>query len=364
MQFNSLNILLSGVGRRRLDGATQSLSITYHTDDWDNMIVDDMLRDVCLTERDIISSVTCIDASNYKSVLTSVFNTTSCEYFTSYDQSVAAFGLNSNSLHVADNTPSEDPVSDIIISYFQMGNCTHTSSGSFGDELAMHTYGEVQTTYVSNQYLKEEFGDDISDALWYTGGSLVLSISFMVLGVRGVVISLTTLYCIFISFIHAAAMLPYWTYSEFSSFNSMAVIIMLGIGANNVLLYGSAWRRTIRGGTHATVAQIIESYSAVSQSIFYTTLAAMISLFSFLASPVIVISQLGAFLGMAVFVFYVLMHYVIIPMWVFCSWFPLDIRYHIWLRDRKEYWMVLLGLDKKPVEDEMGGLHGNHSVAC
>eukprot|EP01034_Spumella_vulgaris_P021838 gene21838-27909_t len=317
---------------------------------------------MCYTEREIINSVTCIDSSKYKSILTSVFNTTSCEYFTTYDESVAAFGLNSNSLHVADNTPSDDPVSDILISYFEMGNCTHISGTDFGAKITDCEHGEVQTTYVSNQYLKEEFGDDISDALYYTGGSLVLTISFMVIGVRGIVISLTTLYCIFISFIHAAALLPYWTYSEFSSFNSMAVIIMCGIGAVNVMLYGSAWRRTIRGGTHATVAQIIESYSAVSQSIFYTTLAAMISLFSFLASPVIVISQLGAFLGMSVLVFYVMFHYVVIPMWIFCSWFPLDIRYHIWLRDRKEYWMVLFGLDKKPEEDH-GGVYTTAAIA-
>ena len=85
-------------------------------------------------------------------------------------------------------------------------------------------------------------------------------------------------------------------------------------------MFGSAWRRIVQPAyKKATPSKIIHAYMDISQSVLFTTCAACISLFSKLCSPVIVISQLGAFMGIAVSVFYILFHFIIIPSWIYTS---------------------------------------------
>ena len=93
--------------------------------------------------------------------------------------------------------------------------------------------------------------------------------------------------------INAAATIPLWHYGSFSAFNVMSLFILLGVGANSVLLFGSAFRKYIPPGTIGTPRQVLKAYNSVGIAILFVTTAACLSLFSKLASPVIVISQLG-----------------------------------------------------------------------
>lgn len=337
---------------RRLTSASDTLQLIYHTHDWGNVITEDHLMGICLTERNILQDVTCLDSSSYKSMIPSVFNATSCEFresFQPFNDSLSFFGTAENAFYVSDTIEYLSPASDVVVSYFKVGNCKEVERTDFETLVDAASVGGIEIAYVSKQYIKNEFMLNEADLQYWTAGSLILCIAFMVLGVRGFILSLTTLICIVVSFINALAILPWWNYKTYSTFNALSIFVLLGVGANSVILYGAAWRRSITPGTHATVAQIIQSYSAVSQSILFTTCVAIVSLFSKLASPVIVISQLGAVMGMSIIVFYICFHYIIIPMWIFTSWFPLPLRWHRWCYKRKiQYCSCICGDGSEP----------------
>ena len=82
VSFNSLNVFVPqhDEGYIRRLSSTDTLQIVYHTHDWANVITEDHLLSICMTERNILEDVTCIDSSNYKSLIPSVFNATSCVF--------------------------------------------------------------------------------------------------------------------------------------------------------------------------------------------------------------------------------------------------------------------------------------------
>ena len=65
--------------------------------------------------------------------------------------------------------------------------------------------------------------------------------------------------------------------------------------------------------------QLLRAYNGVAYPALFTALATYVSLFSKMASPVIIISQLGLFVGTAYIVFYAMFHYFIIPTWIVTS---------------------------------------------
>ena len=73
--------------------------------------------------------------------------------------------------------------------------------------------------------------------------------------------------------------------------------------------------------------KLIQVLSLISDGFFLTTCAACISLFSKIVSTVVVISQLGSFMGVAVVLFYLQFHLIIIPLWIFTSRYPIPIIY-------------------------------------
>jgi hypothetical protein len=67
----------------------------------------------------------------------------------------------------------------------------------------------------------------------------------------------------------------------------------VGVGANHVLLYDSAWNHLVKRGEKGSQQQFFAAYFTVGAPILFTTCAASLSLFSKLISPVIVISQVS-----------------------------------------------------------------------
>ena len=59
----------------------------------------------------------------------------------------------------------------------------------------------------------------------------------------GVISTLATVFCVFVSIVAAAGILPAAHYGSISAFNVMSIFILIGVGASTVLLFASAWRR-------------------------------------------------------------------------------------------------------------------------
>lgn len=376
------------LGRRLGNYETSTLSLVYHNDDspWSNVLTEDYLVSLCLAEQSIIASVGCINSNDPKSLLLNIFDS-NCNYKMSFSETSKTFTLAENEAYVEDNC---DGRSSILISYYQLGSCHDIySSSQFQTALddALYPDSGVSLTFVEVNYMYDDFVDAIVDAGKISAISLVVCVCFLVVGIRGFILAITTLLCVVISVSHAAAVLVCFGYSCFSAFNVMSVFILIGVGVNAVLLYAFAWRRVEeergarRYANNATnsplhqpsvcdvhdgedvipedqicsmagtcsnndgsqsddkislpideavpstesdyveegISLIIEVYQRVGSSILFTTLAAILSLFSKLISPVIVISQLGAFMGVAVIVFYVCFHFIIIPMYIYTS---------------------------------------------
>lgn len=307
---------------RRLDNTGPALSLVYHTNNWGNVLTESNLVSVCKSEQKIIANMKCLDTSGYKSAIPLVFNPQTCQYLTSYSQSLYVFGLSENAPYVQDNVDSSNPQSGILLSYFHLGSCGSSYSYTkFYDQVNGNCQNGIKSCNVVNQYFNAEFQDDIINAIQVSIFSLVVCSIFMIFAVRGIIVAFITVYSIFVSTICAAAFLRLWGYGTFSAFNFVSIFILLGIGANAVLFFGSAWREKVGPGNVPTARNIYDAYYSIGWSVLFTIMAACVSLFSKLISPVIVISQLGAFLGVAVLVFYVCFHNVIIPMWIYTgSW--------------------------------------------
>ena len=337
---------------RRLDNTGPTLSLVYHTNNWDNLLTDSNLISVCKSEQQIIANMKCLDTSGYKSAIPLVFNPQTCQYLTSYSQSLYVFGLSDNAPYVQDNIDSSNPQSGILLSYFHLGSCGSSYTyQQFYDSTNQNCENGIKSCNVVNQYFNAEFQDDIINAIRISLYSLVICSIFMVLAVRGLIVAVFTVYSIFVSTICAAAFLRLWGYGTFSAFNFVSIFILLGIGANAVLFFGSAWREAVGPGNVATARNLYDAYYSIGWSVLFTIMAACVSLFSKLISPVIVISQLGAFLGVAVLVFYVCFHSIIIPVWIYTGSWVLPAIVHRQVSAGKS----LFGIGPKIGPSESGG---------
>ena len=140
-------------------------------------------------------------------------------------------------------------------------------------------------------------------------------------------VPLIFLYCILSSSVNAAALLPLFGYEKFSSFNILCIFILIGIGGNAAILFSFSWKTHTKSKDSVTLVGQPTSYSffnayfAFGLVFLFTTCAGIVSLFSKLASPVVVISELGAFMGSAVAIFYINYHYIYIPIWLWTDSF-------------------------------------------
>lgn len=333
--FYSLGQLQVSNRRKLLE--SEALYIVYHTNHWDNILNKTELENICLSEKSILENVNCIDSTNYKSAISEIFDISTCQYWTSYTKAVSYMGQAENADYVAENMNTNFEESAILQSYFGVGSCDQDfTSEEFTQELNDYTISNIKTTFAGEKMLKLEFQEAIDDAITLCTVAAIISGVIIAISVRGLVIATTTFFCILISLINAAAVLPVMRYQSFSVFNILALFVLLVIGGNNVVLYGTAWRSCVPSGQRASVANLMDSYSIIGRSMFFTYAVTLVAVFALMVSPVIVLGQLGAFLGVSVAVFFVCFHYIIIPVWIFTNWFTLPLWVHDWWQEKLE----------------------------
>lgn len=335
---NSISNSLQEKARRRLSSTT-SLALVYHLGSWDNILLENNLVSACRTERNILKNVQCINLQDGTSLLGSVFNEDTCQFTVSYEEALETITLSDNSDYVEDNVDPSNPVSALIGSLFKVGTCDDISLDSFESQLSAQSVGGVETVYISSTFITKAFEDAIYNGVYVSAIALIFGSIYIFLSVQGFLATLMTLYSILVSVVNAAAVLIDFEYGTFSAFNVLSVFILIGVGGNAVVMFGAAWREVIPRGTTPTVIHFIHVYDKISRPICFTVCAATISLFSKLISPVIVISQLGAFMGVSVLVFYLCYHIVIIPVWITTGWFHFPKSYHDAV-DRNFNWLT------------------------
>ena len=342
---------------RRHLASSGTITIIYHTQNYDNLISSSndyqLLLDVCNTEN-AIRNLPCIQVGNsYYSILQQLFTDPSICTLESLKPSsdlTAVYSNPDNSYFLQSNIGSSSN-SAIILSYFNSGSCTSETYQSFQNQLYNSVIGPVEVIYVNNSFLTQEFLDGIYNVIYVTIISIIASAIVLLFGLRGFICTIVTLFCIAMSMIAALGILPAAQYSAFSAFNVLSVYILVGVGATTVLIWGTAWRTIFHTKTKANnsnhslyknvtaylytyyinpeiTAEINGTnvghvYSIIGPPAFFTALATYLSLFSKLASPVIVVSQLGLYMGTSYIIFYPLFHYIIIPSWILTSKFNL-----------------------------------------
>lgn len=315
---------------RRL-GSTTPFTLIYHSSNYDEILSNtDLLTDICNTERNIRSQSPCLGLSTFATVLSAFFDVKTCELVVP-DPVAAARSLSSDetAAYFEDGFNANDPQTHVIISVTTSGTC-HGSENSVEMADVLHSYqvGSAKVSYAETSYLQDDFVLAVIYCAFLTIAGLALSVVFFTYWIRGLICGFTTVYIICGSIVLAAGTLETWQYGSFSAFNVMAVYILIGIGCNAVLLFDSAWRGVVAPGHRVDSLQLITIYRHIAEPTLFTVLAACLSLFSKLASPVIVISQLGAFMGTGVVVLYAQLHYLLIPMWIVANRVVLPMCWH------------------------------------
>ncbi|RYH05838.1 hypothetical protein EON65_43685, partial [archaeon] len=333
--LNSINALNVDYGadkltRRRLQlsALDSSFTVSYHTEKWENMITEENLRDICYTERRLLNATSlCFNTTYYESIIPSIF-TKSCTYKQPFQEVRSLFGRTDNTPYVTDFINPTEPTSPVLLSYFSQGTCRendpnnlHTDMNNLAVNRTMIT---ITSTDVNENYLKDIAGN----TMYYLLASLLVCFLILIVGTRGVVVSMMTVCCIFFSVINTLALLPMLQYKYISLTNSAGVVILYMYASNAVMTFGSSWRGQVKRGLDPTIPNIMSAYMTFGQRLLYTTLLAVICLFTLSQSSVVAVKQFAHFTGFCILSFYVFLHYVIIPWWIFTSWFTIPKRYH------------------------------------
>lgn len=310
------------VNRRRLS-SEHWMTFFYHTESW-NTLTPTQLQQICKTEYNILSKLTCLNGDYYESIIPSLYESRACKPLSMSQQDyISILTSYHNSGYLKDNVDRINPQSPLIISYMRSATCGSLTVDALQSQLMSLEVGDVKVAFIESTLLNKEFLDAVINAVRMTIVAVILSSIVLVVGLQGIICTLVTIVCIIASLICAAGVLPFAAYGSFSAFNVMSIFILVGVGATTVLLFAAAWRDTVPSGVIVTPHHLLIAYSHIGQAACFTAMATLLSLFSKMASPVIVISQLGVFMGTAYVVFFVLFHYVIIPAWLVAARYPL-----------------------------------------
>ena len=186
---------------------------------------------------------------------------------------------------------------------------------------------------------REEMADANDATLSATLWAVLWGWLVMVFSTRGLVTASTVIYCVLFSVTNAAVMLDSLDYERVSAFNCVGVMVLLAVGISYVTLFGSAFREQVRKGINASHLTTLEVYLTVSQGILLTTLACCLAFFAMATSSVVFVSQLGYFLGVSMVLFYLNLHYIIIPMFLFTSWYALPRSWHMRVKMLRRHYM-------------------------
>jgi hypothetical protein len=308
------NSYLSISSTSSIGNSPDPLYLVYRSNSWSNVLTAENLHAICISERDILKNIGCIDKSAYRSFIPQVFNTTDCRYWTSYEDSIVFLGQAENSDYIADDADPLRPFSNILQSYFGVGTCK-SEQENFASLLNKYADGDITVVYSGDAMGQVEFQRHIDDAIRLCWISAAVSAFIMALYTLGVAWAISTYFCIVVALINATAVLPVWGFGSFSVYNVVALFILIGIGANSTMLYAAAIRSrlTCTTATSSKIDVLMSIYGDIGYSMFFTICITLVGVFSMTSSPVIVLKQLGSFLGVSVAVFYVCFHYIMIP---------------------------------------------------
>jgi hypothetical protein len=351
--YNAINSLANEHNRRKRRRRLQtdeqtgtSLTLTYHTNDFTDLISATTLQLICQTEVNLLKAgnSSCIDTTTYHSILPKIYRMPGCTAITSpISSTFFQFGLADNSMFVADNTDVRQPASPVLLSYFDIGTCNDVyTPAEFEDHLrsflpATPEAEQLLITHTTEGMNRQEVEEATDNAGFLMMLSILVCYVLLLVFLRGPVMAMITIFCFFFSVINAAAFLPLVGFDYFSTFNMASLLILMGFGSSMALLWGSNWRRQVKPAVHPTVMNIMSSYITFGQTFLCLTCLGMISCFSLLASPVVLVAQFGAFTGFSILFYWLSFHYVIIPCWLFTSWFPLKKKFHRKFRENRSY---------------------------
>lgn len=271
-----------------------TFSIIYHLSDWGNLLNEDTMTRICETEMSIKANCPCLNLLSFSSVIPTTFDPITCQSTGDLQSTYTTFNSVEISEYFDDSFRISNIRSAVVISYAKAGSCESQSATGMTAQLNSNALQGIQISYAESNLLQKAFLDAIINALYLSVVGLIVFTGIFIFGIRGVLVTLCTLFCLVISLLCAAGCLPAWGYSSISAFNVMCVFILVGVGANSVLLFGSALSRVVTSPLgHITPEEFRSAYSQMGEAALFTVLAAALSLFSKLASPVIVISQLG-----------------------------------------------------------------------
>ena len=325
---------------RRL-GEYKDLVAIYHSssDSWGNVLTEATLVDICRAEQLFLESQPCV-GSEVASLIDAVMDD-NCDFMQSYEEALLAFGLEENDIYVEDNVDPSSPESAVVLSYYK-------TSCDVKLESVDETVEEVESTYGTTTHMAYAHSDLVTDAFVASGiHDVQLSLYAMLVcfGVLSVSVGLKFLYgilfilCIVMSLVIGAGALPLFGFSYFSAFNVLAIFVITGIGADAIIVFCSSWYKNFANAKFAAIfwltnpadiddvpqvdmlplfpLVIYNSYTSVRSALTFTVMTTVLSFMANLVSPIIVIAQLGAFMGSAMIMYFILLHLVLIPAWVF-----------------------------------------------
>ena len=116
--------LISG---RRLSSGNW-ITFAYHTSSWDNLLTPSRMSEICLTERNMVNRLSCLDKSASESIIPEMFDQETCQpIYISPTNFVSSNFASISSSYFQDNLDPISPSSAIIISYIRSGTCDSES---------------------------------------------------------------------------------------------------------------------------------------------------------------------------------------------------------------------------------------------
>lgn len=322
--------------RRRLQSQVGStMTLTYHTSDWSNLLNDTMLTKVCHVEKEL-QSVSCLSGVQYTTIVDNFVNRTTCQPYANFTTNIYAAGNTDNRRFVADNTTEGNLESPVLLSYYDQTSCTTLSPDDMYDALNSRAskYG-LMVSYTQSDLNEEDFSNAAHDSVYYLIAAGFVTFVCLVFSVRGFWVPIVTMGCILAAMINATAMLPLMGFEGFSVYNGAGALLVMIYAASSVMTFSSAWRKIVKLNTRPTPKDIVGAYQTSGQIITYVMLVSQFCFYSLTASPVQFMKQFGAFTGLSIVSFYLYFHYVVMTHWVLASKFLIPKKLYQSARDWK-----------------------------
>ena len=343
---------------RRLS-SSNSMVIIYHTTSWDDLLQSSELQKICQNEKNVLLNMKCIDSTYRYSIIQNIFVDADCSSTiqVSSDQFREFILMPENQIFFQNNLDRNNPKSSIILSYFKSISCDSLSVQTFQSKLSDLIGNNIKYSYIENNLIEEEFINAVFNALYLSALAIMASIIVTFICLHGIFITIMTYFSIFVSLIFAAGFLPLGGYGNFSAFNILSLYILIGVGGATLLLFNHAWNEQLDVSTADFNCRLYRSYQTVGKPALFAAMATCLSVFSKMVSPVVVISQLGLFMGISYVVYYILLHIILIPAYLFSK------RY-VWCRQEQSYITTIKIPATSNVTHNIRGIEDDNNSIC